>query len=103
MKGSELMPTFTDYPGVSWIQNKCPSPPYSSPNLPEKANLDYFFFIKDDKSSTFYLQIKNIGFTFQGWFYIFVKFYSVLHASISATFSLWGRLGRSPEVVNLKI
>ena len=53
------MPILPDYPGVSRIQNESPGLPYSSPNLPDKSEFGYFFSTKDEKSSEFYLQIKN--------------------------------------------
>ena len=67
-----LMPTLPDYPGVSRIQKESPSLPYSLPNLPD-------IFMKDEKSSKFYLQIKKkiLGFLFKDGC-IFVKFYLIL-------------------------
>ena len=46
--------------------------PYSSLNLPDKSEFQYFFFIKDEKSSKFDLKIKKyiyIGFSPHGWLY----------------------------------
>ena len=60
-------------------QNKSPGLQYGSPNLPDKSEFGYIFFLKKDKkSSEFYLQIKkNIAFFVKDGC-IVVKLYSTL-------------------------